>query len=84
MFPLISLACLVFLLLFFNFFCFILFFYFTMDASVQDIWTAARGSRFAPAIGKETHFTVGFSLVLVSVLLAAAFTLSASFFFGLF
>ncbi|KAL1890831.1 checkpoint clamp complex protein Rad1 [Ceratocystis pirilliformis] len=49
-----------------------------MNASVQALWTASHGNPFAPALDKDSHFTVGFSLVLAATLLAGVFTLKRS------
>lgn len=47
-----------------------------MDSSLHEVWQAAAGSPFLPTIGKGSQFTVGFSLSVLSVFLAAVFALS--------
>ncbi|SPO02120.1 uncharacterized protein DNG_04793 [Cephalotrichum gorgonifer] len=50
-----------------------------MDSSLREIWTAAQGSPFTPAIGKDSQFYVGFGLLVLGILLAGLFTLNRSF-----
>jgi cell cycle checkpoint protein len=47
-----------------------------MDTSLHEVWTAAQGSPFIPAIGKDSQFTVAFGLLVLGILIAGAFTLS--------
>jgi cell cycle checkpoint protein len=47
-----------------------------MDSSLPEVWQAAAGSPFLPAIGKGTQFSVGFVLLLLGVIITAAFALS--------
>ena len=47
-----------------------------MDSPLLEVWHAASGSPFLPAVGKGTQFFVGFLLLLISFTLAGAFTLS--------
>lgn len=47
-----------------------------MDSSLHEVWTAAQGSPFVPAIGKDSQFFVGFGLLIVGLLIAGVFTLS--------
>jgi hypothetical protein len=36
-----------------------------MSSPLLDVWEAAAGSPFHPGVGKNTQFTVGFSLLLL-------------------
>lgn len=44
--------------------------------SLQEVWDAASGSPFNPAVSKENQFTVGFLLLLFAVVLTGLFGLS--------
>ena len=46
--------------------------------SLNEIWEAAAGSPFTPAVSKNYQLTVGFSLLLASVLLTILFGLNRS------
>ena len=45
---------------------------------LNDLWEASASQPFHPSIGKNTQFTVGFTLLLVSFVLASLFGLSMS------
>ena len=47
-----------------------------MDSSLHEVWQAAAGSPFLPAIGKGTQFFVGFVLLLLGLAITAFFALS--------
>lgn len=47
-----------------------------MDSSLHEVWTAAQGSPFIPAIGKDSQFNVGFWSLILGLLIAGVFTLS--------
>lgn len=47
-----------------------------MDSSLHEVWTAAQGHPFVPAIGKDSQFYVGFGLLVLGLLIAGVFTLS--------
>lgn len=49
-----------------------------MDSSLHEVWHAASGSPFLPAIGKHSQFLVAFVLVLIGVSLGAGFALNRS------
>ncbi|KAL1878609.1 hypothetical protein VTK73DRAFT_7690 [Phialemonium thermophilum] len=49
-----------------------------MDSSLHEVWQAASGSPFLPTIGKHSQFLVGFSLVLIGIILTGLFTLNRS------
>lgn len=50
-----------------------------MDSSLHEVWTAAQGSPFVPAVGKDSQFFVGFGLLILGLFVAGVFTLSRSF-----
>ena len=50
-----------------------------MDSSLHEVWTAAQGSPFVPAIGKDSQFYVGFGLLTLGLFIAGVFTLSMPF-----
>ncbi|KAK3335735.1 hypothetical protein B0T19DRAFT_436563 [Cercophora scortea] len=50
-----------------------------MDSSLHEVWQAASGSLFIPTVGKDSHFAVGFSLVVLGVFLTFVFALNRSF-----
>jgi UPF0716 family protein affecting phage T7 exclusion len=47
-----------------------------MDSSLHEVWQAAAGSPFLPAIGKGSQFLVAFILLLLGALFTAFFALS--------
>lgn len=47
-----------------------------MDSSLHQVWQTASGSPFAPTIGKDNQFFVGFSLLVISIGLTGAFLLN--------
>lgn len=48
-----------------------------MDSpSLQAVWEAAKGDPFSPAIGKNSQFLTGFSLLTIGLLLSGLFGLS--------
>jgi hypothetical protein len=47
-----------------------------MDSSLHEVWQAAAGSPFLPAVGKGSQFLVGFVLLLLGVAITAFFALS--------
>ncbi|KAG6141212.1 hypothetical protein E4U12_005129 [Claviceps purpurea] len=49
-----------------------------MDSSLHEVWRAAEGSPFLPAIGKNSQFLVAFSLVLLGVFITGVFALNRS------
>jgi hypothetical protein len=49
-----------------------------MDSSVRDLWTAAEGSPFVPAIAKQNHFVVSAVLLLLGLSLSGVFALKPS------
>jgi cell cycle checkpoint protein len=49
-----------------------------MDSALHDVWVAASTSPFVPTIGKDSHFLVGFSLLLLGIALSGAFVISMS------
>lgn len=44
--------------------------------SLQEVWDAASGSSFTPAVSKENQFTVGSLLLLFALVLTGLFGLS--------
>ncbi|KAL6706406.1 hypothetical protein ACN47E_005512 [Coniothyrium glycines] len=50
-----------------------------MSTPLLDVWEAAAASSFAPAIGKNSQFTVGFVLLAISLVLTTIFGLNRSF-----
>ncbi|KAH7079983.1 hypothetical protein BKA63DRAFT_562695 [Paraphoma chrysanthemicola] len=50
-----------------------------MSSPLLDVWQAASGSPYYPAVGKNTQFTVGFVLLFLSLILGAVFGLNRSF-----
>ena len=46
--------------------------------SLNEVWEAAAGSPFTPAVSKDYQLTVGFSLLLASVVLTILFGLNRS------
>ncbi|KAJ5037214.1 uncharacterized protein L3040_007393 [Drepanopeziza brunnea f. sp. 'multigermtubi'] len=49
-----------------------------MESSLHKVWESAAGNPFAPTIDKENHFTVGFSLLSLGLLLCGYFGLNRS------
>ncbi|KAG6119606.1 hypothetical protein E4U13_007487 [Claviceps humidiphila] len=49
-----------------------------MDSSLHEVWRAAEGSPFLPAIGKNSQFLVAFFLVLLGVFITGVFALNRS------
>lgn len=49
-----------------------------MDSSLVQLWEGAASSPFLPTIGKGTQFLVGFTLLVVGVLLSGLFGLNRS------
>ena len=49
-----------------------------MDSSLHEVWQAAAGSPFVPAIGKGSQFWVAFILLVLGFSLSGAFALSMS------
>lgn len=49
-----------------------------MDSSLHEVWQAASGSPFVPTIGKDSQFLVGFTLLVLGLLLTGTFTLNRS------
>lgn len=47
-----------------------------MDSSLHEVWTAAQGSPFVPAVGKNSQFYVGFGLLILGLFIGGVFTLS--------
>lgn len=43
-----------------------------------DLWEASAGQPFQPSIGKNAQFTVGFTLLLIAILLSGLFGLNNS------
>jgi len=50
-----------------------------MDSALHEVWQAASGRPFVPTIGKDSHFLVGFSLLVLGLGLSGAFFLSMFF-----
>jgi hypothetical protein len=49
-----------------------------MDSSLHEVWQAAAGSPFVPAVGKDSQFLVASVLLVLGLGLGGAFTLSMS------
>ena len=47
--------------------------------SLNDVWEAAAGSPFTPAVSKDYQLTVGFAFLLTGVVLTILFGLNRSF-----
>lgn len=47
-----------------------------MESSLHGVWESAVGNSFVPTIGKDSQFTVGFSLLVLGILLSGFFGLS--------
>ncbi|RDW73050.1 hypothetical protein BP6252_06957 [Coleophoma cylindrospora] len=50
-----------------------------MESSLHGVWESAVGNPFVPTIGKDSQFTVGFSLLVLGTLLSGFFGLNRSF-----
>ncbi|KAF2273446.1 uncharacterized protein EI97DRAFT_383705 [Westerdykella ornata] len=50
-----------------------------MSEPLLDVWEAASASPFRPTVGKGSQFTLGFTLLLISFVLAGIFGLNRSF-----
>ncbi|KAF4124949.1 hypothetical protein GMORB2_3788 [Geosmithia morbida] len=50
-----------------------------MDSSLHEVWQAAAGSPFLPAVGKGSQFFVGFFLLVLGILVTGVFALNRSF-----
>lgn len=46
---------------------------------LHDLWEAAASQPYEPSIGKNSQFTVGFTLLFIALVLAGLFGLSMSF-----
>ncbi|KAL6892666.1 hypothetical protein HDV57DRAFT_192331 [Trichoderma longibrachiatum] len=49
-----------------------------MDSSLHQVWQAAAGSPFVPAIAKESQFTVAFLLLSLGIAITGVFALNRS------
>lgn len=49
-----------------------------MDSSLHQVWQAAAGSPFLPAVGKESQFTIAFVLLTLSLAITGVFALNRS------
>lgn len=47
-----------------------------MSQSLLDIWEASASQPFEPAVSKEQHFTVAFTLLLFALICSSLFGLS--------
>ena len=47
-----------------------------MDSALHEVWVAASTSPFVPTIGKDSHFLVGFSLLVLGLALSGGFVIS--------
>jgi cell cycle checkpoint protein len=47
-----------------------------MDSSLHQVWQAAAGSPFLPAVGKESHFILASILFSLSLAATGVFALS--------
>ena len=45
---------------------------------LRDIWEASASQPFQPSIGKDSQFTIGFALLLISLIFTGLFGLSMS------
>ncbi|KAK0745798.1 hypothetical protein B0T18DRAFT_324880 [Schizothecium vesticola] len=46
-----------------------------MDSSLHEVWQAASSQPFLPAVGKNSQFAVGFTLLVGGLLLSAIFAI---------
>ncbi|TGO84965.1 hypothetical protein BPOR_0446g00080 [Botrytis porri] len=49
-----------------------------MESSLHGVWESAVGNPFIPTVGKDSQFTLGFSLLCIGVLLSGLFGLNRS------
>ncbi|KAI9899297.1 hypothetical protein N3K66_005758 [Trichothecium roseum] len=49
-----------------------------MDSSLHEVWQAAAGSPFLPTVGKGSQFFLGFTLLLIGLILTSCFALNRS------
>ncbi|KAK0657605.1 hypothetical protein B0T16DRAFT_453045 [Cercophora newfieldiana] len=49
-----------------------------MDSALHEVWQAASGRPFVPTIGKDSHFLIGFSLLILGIGLSGAFVINRS------
>ncbi|KAL7969318.1 hypothetical protein HDV63DRAFT_405161 [Trichoderma sp. SZMC 28014] len=49
-----------------------------MDSSLHQVWQAAAGSPFLPAVGKDSQFTIAFVLLTLSLAATGVFALNRS------
>ncbi|PQE03311.1 dna repair protein [Rutstroemia sp. NJR-2017a BBW] len=49
-----------------------------MESSLHKVWDSAAGNPFVPTVGKDSQFFVGFSLLVIGVLLSGLFGLKRS------
>ncbi|KAH7390830.1 hypothetical protein DE146DRAFT_758275 [Phaeosphaeria sp. MPI-PUGE-AT-0046c] len=49
-----------------------------MSSPLLDVWEAASGAPYYPAVGKNTQFAVAFVLLLLSLVLGTVFGLNRS------
>ncbi|KAK6450616.1 hypothetical protein FP744_10006866 [Trichoderma asperellum] len=49
-----------------------------MDSSLHQVWQAAAGSPFLPAVGKESQFIIAFVLLTLSLAITGVFALNRS------
>ncbi|KAH6991041.1 hypothetical protein EDB80DRAFT_89814 [Ilyonectria destructans] len=49
-----------------------------MDSSLHEVWQAAAGSPFYPAINKGSQFWISFLLLVLGIFLTGAFALNRS------
>ncbi|KAF2853606.1 hypothetical protein T440DRAFT_390089 [Plenodomus tracheiphilus IPT5] len=49
-----------------------------MSSPLLDVWEAAASSPFSPTVGKNAQFTVGFTLLAISLVLSTIFGLNRS------
>ncbi|KAI9816957.1 MAG: ssDNA endodeoxyribonuclease [Thelocarpon impressellum] len=47
-------------------------------SALHEVWEAAAGSPFKPIVGKNSQFFVGFSLLLIALVLTGFFSLNRS------
>ncbi|KAH8723194.1 hypothetical protein GQ44DRAFT_621139 [Phaeosphaeriaceae sp. PMI808] len=50
-----------------------------MSTPLLDVWEAASGSPYHPTVGKGSQFTVGFTLLVLSLVLGTVFGMNRSF-----
>jgi hypothetical protein len=47
-----------------------------MDSSLHEVWQAAADSPFLPAVGKGSQFFLGFTLLLLGLVISGYYALS--------